>query len=56
MKKLEIELKILDLDTFKDFSAALVDWSEEMSTKSERTSAESALLIAAVNLAAKPQQ
>ncbi|MDJ0631070.1 MAG: hypothetical protein QNJ44_22625 [Rhodobacter sp.] len=50
MAKLTVQLKIQDLDTFKDLVNALGRWAEETIAKTERSDAENELLKAAVAL------
>lgn len=46
----KIELKIVDLDEFKELVEALAKWAEEQQTKTNMSAAESALFFAAVKL------
>jgi hypothetical protein len=48
-----IELKILDLEGFKNLSDALAQWAEEMKSATHLIGAELALLNAAVKLASE---
>jgi hypothetical protein len=48
-----IELKILDLEGFKNLSDALAQWAKEMKSATHLIGAELALLNAAVKLASE---
>ncbi|WP_154667872.1 hypothetical protein [Leisingera caerulea] len=48
--KMTVQLKILDLDSFKDLVEAIGVWAEETAAKPKKTKAESALFDAVVAL------
>lgn len=49
MQKLQIAVKIQDLDNFKELAEALAAWAVEVSKKTDRTNAECTLLNAAMD-------
>jgi hypothetical protein len=49
----KIEVKIVDLDYFKELVAALVQWAEEIKDEAYLSDAESVLFNAAVKLSDK---
>ena len=51
LQNLKVELKILDLDSFKELVEALGDWAVETASKDIKSKAEEALLNAAVRIA-----
>lgn len=51
-----LELKIQDLDSFKELVSALARWAEEAAQKTDKTEAEAELFAAAVALADSPSK
>ncbi len=50
LAKTTVQLKILDLDSFKDLVKAIEVWAEETAAKPKKTKAESALFDAVLAL------
>lgn len=48
MERLSLQLKIVDLDSFRNLVEALGSWAEEVSRREKMTAAEQALFDAAV--------
>jgi hypothetical protein len=46
-----LEIKIMDLDCFKEYFEALEQWAEEVQSKADMSNAERTLFHAAVKLA-----
>ena len=56
LERMTVDLKIQDLDSFKDLVKALGAWAEETAHKPRKTEAEAALFEAAVALADSTSQ